>query len=206
MVIIGAKGHAKEILDIIHLQDKPFCFFDDVSTDLPEKLYGKYKILRTKEEVLDWFKNDKRFVLGTGNCKLRFEMAEKFIGWNGELTSVVSGNSIIGSFGVDLHPGLNIMHQVVIYNDVRVGEGSLINTAASLHHDVKIGRYCEISPAARILGGVEIGDFCTVGSGAIILPKVKIGNNAIIGAGAVVNKNVPDNITVAGIPAIPLVK
>ena len=37
--------------------------------------------------------------------------------------------------------------------------------------------------------------------GAKILPGVSIGNNVVVAAGAVVNKEVPDNSVVAGVPA-----
>ena len=40
-----------------------------------------------------------------------------------------------------------------------------------------------------------------IGSGATILPGVTVGENSIVAAGAVVNKNVPDNSVVGGIPA-----
>jgi len=40
-----------------------------------------------------------------------------------------------------------------------------------------------------------------IGAGAIILPGVIIGENAVIAAGAVVNKDVPANTVVGGIPA-----
>lgn len=40
-----------------------------------------------------------------------------------------------------------------------------------------------------------------IGAAATILPGVTIGENAIVAAGAVVNKNVPDNVIVAGVPA-----
>lgn len=40
-----------------------------------------------------------------------------------------------------------------------------------------------------------------IGAGATILPGVIIGENAVVAAGAVVNKNVPDNMIVGGIPA-----
>lgn len=39
-----------------------------------------------------------------------------------------------------------------------------------------------------------------VGSGAKVLGPIKIGDNVKIGANAVVLKNVPDNVTVVGIP------
>lgn len=41
----------------------------------------------------------------------------------------------------------------------------------------------------------------SVGSNATILPGITIGRNAMIGAGAVVTADVPDDSTVAGVPA-----
>lgn len=46
-----------------------------------------------------------------------------------------------------------------------------------------------------------IGDNVTVGAGAKIIGGIKIGNNVVIGANAVVNKDVPDNCVVVGVPA-----
>jgi acetyltransferase-like isoleucine patch superfamily enzyme len=40
-----------------------------------------------------------------------------------------------------------------------------------------------------------------IGAGAIILPGITIGENSVIAAGAVVNKNVPANTVVGGVPA-----
>lgn len=41
----------------------------------------------------------------------------------------------------------------------------------------------------------------SIGSGVVILCGITVGKNAMIGAGAVVTKDVPDNATVAGVPA-----
>jgi acetyltransferase-like isoleucine patch superfamily enzyme len=40
-----------------------------------------------------------------------------------------------------------------------------------------------------------------IGAGATILPGVTVGENAVVAAGAVVNKDVPDNTIVGGVPA-----
>lgn len=51
------------------------------------------------------------------------------------------------------------------------------------------------------MGGSIIGDNCYISPGVKIVKPVHIGNNVVIGANAVVNKDIPDNCMVAGIPA-----
>ena len=54
------------------------------------------------------------------------------------------------------------------------------------------------------MGGSVIGDNCYISPGVKIVKPVHIGNNVVIGANAVVNKDIPDNTMVAGIPAKPI--
>lgn len=51
-------------------------------------------------------------------------------------------------------------------------------------------------------GKIKIKNNTYIGDSVIILPGVTIGENCIIGAGSVISKSVPDNIVVAGNPAI----
>jgi acetyltransferase-like isoleucine patch superfamily enzyme len=48
---------------------------------------------------------------------------------------------------------------------------------------------------------IEIGSDVFIGANSIILPGVRIGNRVIVGAGSVVNRSIPDNCVVAGVPA-----
>ncbi|KAG2734511.1 hypothetical protein G9P44_002517 [Scheffersomyces stipitis] len=48
---------------------------------------------------------------------------------------------------------------------------------------------------------ITIGNNVWIGSSATILPDVTIGDGCVIGAGAVVNKSVPANTVVGGVPA-----
>ena len=86
-------------------------------------------------------------------------------------------------------PGLSIAHygSIVVNPNVRVGKN------CRMHSCVNIGEGNRKNPI--------IGDNVYIGPGAKIFGGIKIGNNVAIGANAVVNKDVPDNVTVGGIPA-----
>lgn len=204
MLIAGAKSHAKEVLQLFHQSNEldDLMFFDDTSDDLPELLYGKFKIIKTWDEVEKYFEiESKNFVLGLGNPRYRKILSSKLDCSGGNLCSIISNKALIGSYNVLLEKGVNIMNNVMISNDVFIGKGALINANSSLHHDVKVGVFCEISPNAVLLGCCEIGNYTIIGANSTILPNVKIGSNSIVGAGAVVTRNIPDNCLVVGIPA-----
>ena len=82
-----------------------------------------------------------------------------------------------------------------------IGKHCIINTNCSIDHDCKVSDFVHVAPGVTICGGVSIGKSTLVGAGTIILPNVKVGKNVIIGAGSLVNKDIPDETKVLGIPA-----
>jgi acetyltransferase-like isoleucine patch superfamily enzyme len=102
---------------------------------------------------------------------------------------------------------------------IKIGKSVFINHACSfldlggitIEDDVLIGPRVNlitenhpIDPAKRKdldLKSILIKRNAWIGAGATILPGVTIGENSIVAAGAVVNKDVPDNTIVGGIPA-----
>ncbi|MFC3160377.1 acetyltransferase [Chryseobacterium arachidis] len=203
MLIVGAKGFAKEILEICHQKNelKDLVFYDDVNENA-DLLYEKFPILKNMEKAEHYFRTvDKRFTLGIGNPYLRKKLADKFIHIRGELSSTISSKADIGSYGIKIGEGANILDGVKISNDVTIGKASIIYYNSIVTHDVTIGDFVEISPDVKILGRVTIGNFCQLGSGTIILPDITIGNHVIIGAGTVVTKDLPDHCTAVGVPS-----
>lgn len=204
MLIVGAKGFAKEVLEVVYKNNysENIAFYDDMNTDIGVLLYDKFPILKNENQVKDFFvKFGNEFTIGIGGPALRKMLYDKFIKLNGDFTTTISDNVVIGSFGNKIEKGCNVMQSVVITNDVQIGLGTIINQISSLGHDIQIGDFCEICPNVSISGNCEIGDYSFIGTGAIILPKVKIGKNVIVGAGAVVSKDLPDNCVAVGIPA-----
>lgn len=204
MIIIGAKGFAKEVLEILHQNNQleGLAFYDDVNHDLPDLLYNQFPILKNEIQVKEHFQsygND--FTIGIGEPKLRELMYEKFSRLGGHFTSTISSTAYIGNYENQIDDGCNIMQKVVLTNDITLKKGVLINQMSSIGHDVLIGEFSEICPNVSISGNCKIGDYVFIGTGAVILPKIMIGNNVIIGAGAVVSKDLPDNCVAVGIPA-----
>ncbi|MFZ4771621.1 MAG: acetyltransferase [Ferruginibacter sp.] len=203
MLIIGAKGLAKEVLEIFHQQNElaNLFLYDDISTDVPDLLYGQFKVLRNMEQVAELFATDNRFTIGIGNPQLRYQMYIQFEQAGGKLVSAISPLAVISHYGTHIAPGAIIMAGTLISNDVSLGIGCLVNPNCTISHDAQIGNFVEISPGVQITGHCKVGNFCSVGTNATILPNTQLGNNVIVGAGAVVTKNVDDSLTVVGIPA-----
>ncbi|GGW38939.1 NeuD/PglB/VioB family sugar acetyltransferase [Arenibacter certesii] len=203
MLIIGAKGFAKEVLDTLHQQEEEdIVFYDDVNKDVDALLFGKFKILKSINEATKYFsENQNEFTIGIGNPQLRKRLCRKFEDIGGVLTSTIHPSAVIGQYDVLIHNGCNILAGSIISNSVILGKGCIVYYNAVITHDCSIGKFVEISPAVTILGRVKIGDFSHLGSNSTILPNITIGKNVVVGAGAVVTKDVPDNSVVVGVPA-----
>ncbi|WP_179338063.1 acetyltransferase [Winogradskyella ludwigii] len=206
MIIVGAKGFAKELLQIVSIDmgllDDDIVFFDNVSSDLPSKLYNRFRILTSFKEVEIYLlkSEDKSFVLGLGNPLLRKNLFKQFTQLGAQPISIISKNAEIGNFDVNIKVGVTILSGVKISNSVDIGIGCLIYYNSIVTHDCIIGDFVEISPNVNILGRSSIGDNSSLGASSVILPDITIGSNVTVGAGTVVLNDVPNNITIVGVP------
>lgn len=87
-------------------------------------------------------------------------------------------------------------YMISIGNNVQITEGVTILTHG-YDWSVLKGVYGTVLGSC---GSVYIGNNVFIGMNTTILKGVRIGNNVIIGANSLVNKDVPDNVVVAGNP------
>jgi len=84
-----------------------------------------------------------------------------------------------------------------------IGDDCIIGPYLSCHPENH--RFLDSQELIRLQGterkGISIGKNCWIGSKVTILDGVHIGKNCVIAAGAVINKDMPDNAVIAGVPA-----
>src|SRR5690554_213116 len=154
MLVIGAKGFAKEVLEVLHQNNQlhDLCFFDDVNENIGEYFCNIYPIIKSNESAKA-FLNDTNpeYTIGIGNPILRRTMHSRFEGLGGKLTSVISKSAEIGSYNVVIAKGCNILSRAVVSNGSILGVGCLVYYNAMITHDCIVGDFVEFSPGATIL-------------------------------------------------------
>jgi serine acetyltransferase len=92
---------------------------------------------------------------------------------------------------------------IFISPDAEIGPGMVIHTPYGIFiPPVKIGSNCTFATGTLINSGCKsVGDNVYFGAGCKIIGDVKIGSNVVIVANSVVLTDVPDNITIMGVPA-----
>lgn len=100
--------------------------------------------------------------------------------------------------GIEIHPGATIGKRFFIDHGfgVVIGETTIIGDDVTLFHGVTLGGTGKEQGKRH----PTIKNHAFIGAGAKILGNIIIGKNVKIGANAVVLKDIPDNVTVVGIP------
>lgn len=105
------------------------------------------------------------------------------------------GKNITIGRNVFINAGCKFQDQGGIFID----DGALIGHAvvlATLNHDMDPAKRQQLHPAP-----IRIGKNVWIGANSTICPGVSIGDNSVVAAGAVVNRDVPQDVIVGGVPA-----
>lgn len=102
-------------------------------------------------------------------------------------------------FAVDIHPAAEIGRGIMFDHatGIVVGETATIGDDSSILHGVTLGGSGKVAGDRH----PKIGRCVMIGAGAKILGNIKVGDCARVAAGSVVLKDVPETMTVAGVPA-----
>lgn len=192
MIVYGASGHAKVIIDCLQTRHIPVKAIYDDNPDIKQLLNlpvnGSYQSQYLAQELL---------IIAIGNNQVRQKITAVVRHAYGKVIHPSASISAFASIG----EGTVVFHNSVIQAAAIVGRHCIINTAASIDHDCILQDFVHISPNAALSGNVSVGEGTHIGAGATIIPGITIGNWSVIGAGAVVTRDIPDYATAVGVPA-----
>ena len=189
IIVIGASGHAKVIIDIIE-QNNEFQIIGliDSFKSTKKKLLG-YPILGKEEDLVTLSEkyDFKHAFIAIGDNWSRKKIREKIskIIPQLEFISVIHPNAIIGK-DVTIGIGTVIMPGVIINCDSKIGDFCILNTNSSLDHEGVMKNYSSLAPNTTLGGNVSIGTCTAISIGANIIQDITIGKYSIIGAGSLV--------------------
>ena len=200
LLIIGAGGHGKVVADCAIEQGdwERIAFLDDLYPGLTEVLgcpvLGK---LSDAEQFVNEYPDA---VIAVGNNQRRIELLATVRGLGFGLSVICHPSAVISRTAV-IGPGSVLFANSVVNTDARLGDGCIVNTGATIDHDCVLADGVHISPGAHLGGAVLVGRASWVGIGACVRELTVIGGRVLVGAGAAVVGDVPDGVTVTGVPA-----
>lgn len=191
VIVLGAGGHARVLLDALRLCKVKVLGVTDVVPSCAEKAKLRVPFLGNDTAVLSRSPKKVLLVNGLGSIgrpDKRAQLFKKFKAKGYRFAIVIHPTAILAG-GVVLGEGAQIMAGVVIQTGSSVGENTIINTRASIDHDCLIGAHVHIAPGVVLSGGVTVGDQTHIGTGAVVVQGRKIGRGCFIKAQTLVRKN-----------------
>lgn len=191
MILYGASGHAKVIIDILEKSGETVDHLVDANPKI-KKLAG-YSVT-----WWDTFKQtgNQNAIISIGSNETRKKWS---VDLDVEFGVAVHPQAVLAN-EIDIREGTVVMAGTVVNSGTSIGKHCIINTGASIDHDCVIEDYVHISPESVLCGGIVVGEGTQIGAGAVIVPNLTIGRWVTIGAGSIVTKNIPDFAVVVGNP------
>ena len=188
MILYGASGHAKVIIDTLEAIGMKIDYVVDDYASI-SSLLG-YEVRRDSGHY-------DSAIVSIGDGRIRKKIVSRLD--VKEWVKAIHPKATVSPHA-SIDEGTVVMAGTVINSGAVIGKHCIINTGATVDHDCVIGDYCHIAPGVHVSGGVIIGEGSWIGVGSCVKQGVKIGKWATIGAGSVVVKDIPDGVTAYGCP------
>ena len=196
ILIYGAGGHAKTIMDMI-LQLDAFSIagiLDDNNALTGTQVFG-IPVLGTRSLLPHLAGQGVKLAAnGVGgildiNIRVRiFDLLEK----TGFTFPVLLHPRATIEPSARIEPGTQVFANAYVGTETILHSNCMVNTNAVVSHDCEIGAYTHIAPGALLAGQVHVGDRTLIGMGVTTAIGVKIGSGVRVGNGANLLADVPD--------------
>lgn len=211
--VFGAAGYGREVMPLARsclqregVAVRQLVFIDDN----PPASHLNYQRVSLYADFLAKPASQHYVAIAVANSQIRQKLADRIQNdgvqpWSIQADNVIVMDDVIIGEGALLSPF------VTLTSNIRIGRYFHANIYSYVAHDCVIGDYVTFAPSVKCNGNVTIEDHAYIGTGAILRQgkpgqPLVIGKGAVVGMGAVVTKDVAAGVTVVGNPARPLIK
>jgi sugar O-acyltransferase (sialic acid O-acetyltransferase NeuD family) len=205
VVILGAGGFAREVLDVFEAAGAD----GDAREVLGFVVEPRHAAPGTEVNGLpvlgglDWLEARRgavECICGVGAPDVRRRMVAEAAARGARFCSVVHPTAVRTRW-LTLGEGSVITAGCLLTNQITIGAHVHVNLGCTVGHDARLEALATLAPGVHVSGNVTLGEGCYLGTGAVILQQRSVGAWATVGAGAVVTQDVPPDATVVGMPA-----
>ncbi|WP_458095438.1 acetyltransferase [Roseomonas sp. WA12] len=200
VVIIGAGGHAKVVIEALRAAGFPMPL-GLIDPHPPAAEVLGLPVLGG-DELLERLRAEgaAAAVVALGGNALRQRVGDRLAALGYALPAVLHP-AVQLSPSATVEEGAVIMARACLGPDARIGALAIVNTNAVVEHDNILGPAAHIAPGCALAGNVTVGERALVGVGSAVRPGITIGADAVVGAGSAVVRDVPPGARVGGAPA-----
>jgi UDP-perosamine 4-acetyltransferase len=201
VVIIGAGGHGRVVLDILRAAGRVRVVgFLDADPGRAGTRVDDVPVLGAVNMLPKLSQQKVRgAIVAIGDARARKAYLTEIQQAGLEPINAIHPSAIV-SPSTQIGVNVVIAAGAVVSTDVTIGDGAILNTGSIVDHECIIGPAAHICPGAMLAGRVTVGEEAFIGLGAKVIQCRTVGDRAIIGAGAVIIRDVPSGTKVVGVP------
>ena len=205
LLLLGYGAHSRVVADayLSSSSSNSVCFLDDkYSSSIDTGLAGFGPLIGAFSSIFEesTISSFPSAFVAIGDPFLRMKYISILLDLGYFVPVIKHPTSVVSSFS-SIQPGVYLGPHSCVQSCSHIDAGCIINTSSSVDHDCRLSPGVHICPGARLAGEVTVGSRSWIGIGASVIQQITIGSDVTVGAGAAVVQDVPNCVTVVGVPA-----